>query len=165
MRTNQSGDEQFLLQGSERWEDLTNIVRGVGNSLLDMVNNVHALISHPGFEAHLGESKGIFEKHKNQFFSDINAFTLKVESLRSRHADKTGTMKTMEELNNYTHLSMLYLNLSTELESLLAPTITAMFLIAQSTEAAKAFEEHAAQEVQDAAPQVETPADPSVLVN
>ena len=124
-----SGDAAFLAQVGEGWDDLTNLKNELATSMLTFMAEIESILHQPELLAMLGSNREEFDRLMNVFWADIDRFSNTMQTLRSQHESRSGVLKTMEELNEFTRLSMQYQTLQVEMNSLLAPTMGSIVLI------------------------------------
>lgn len=124
-----SGDAAFLAQVGEGWDDLSVLKNELATSMLTFMTEVESILHQPELLTMLGANREEFNRLMNVFWSDIDRFSKTMQTLRTQHEDKSGALKTMEELNEFTRLSMQYQTLQVEMNSLLAPTMGSIVLI------------------------------------
>lgn len=124
-----SGDAAFLAEIGEGWDDLSKLKNELATSMLTFMTEVESILHQPELLAMLGANREEFNRLMNVFWSDIDRFSKTMQTLRTQHEDRSGALKTMEELNEFTRLSMQYQTLQVEMNSLLAPTMGSIVLI------------------------------------
>ena len=124
-----SGDGAFLAQIGEGWDDLSKLKNELATSMLTFMTEVESILHQPELLTMLGGNREEFNRLMNVFWSDIDRFSKTMQTLRTQHEDRSGALKTMEELNEFTRLSMQYQTLQVEMNSLLAPTMGSIVLI------------------------------------
>ena len=124
-----SGDADFLAKIGEGWDDLINLKNELATSMLTFMSEIESLLHRPELLGMLGSNREEFDRLMNVFWADIDRFSKTMHNLRIQHDDRTGALKTMEELNEFTRLSMQYQTLQVEMNSLLAPTMGSIVLI------------------------------------
>lgn len=142
-----AGDMDALVKGTEKWEDIDAMVQEVATTMMEMVNSVEALIAQAGQTGLLlpgSDSHKEFFQHRQSFFDDITQFTKKVQDVRKLHEGKSGRMTTLAELVEFSAVSSNYYDMIGELQILLSPSVTSMFLILN--DAAQTAKEAAAEQ-------------------
>ena len=124
-----SGDAAFLAQIGEGWDDLQTLKNELATSMLTFIMEIESILQQPELMAMLGAHKGEFDRLMNVFWFDIDRFSKTMQELRTQHETRSGKLATMEELNEFTRLSMSYQTLQVEMNSLLAPTMGSIVLI------------------------------------
>jgi len=123
-----SDDEQALKDQPYFWDDLNTLKDELGNSIIEFIGQVNAIITNPEVIQNLGDRKEHFEKLVTTFFSDINEFSHRVKELRIQHEDRTGHVNDINEFNNYNRIAISYHSLYTELSALITPTLSDLVL-------------------------------------
>ena len=124
-----SGDAAFLAQAGEGWDDLTNLKNELATSMLTFMAEIESILHKPELLSMLGSNREEFDRLMNVFWADIDRFSKTMQTLRNQHENRSGALKSMEELNEFTRLSMQYQTLQVEMNSLLAPTMGSIVLI------------------------------------
>lgn len=124
-----SKDAEFLSNIGEGWDDLNTLKNDMAKSVLTFVMEIESILNHQEIIDMLGEQRSEFNNLVNVFWSDIDRFSKTMQELRSQHEHRSGKLATMEELNEFTRLSMSYQTLQVEMNSLLSPTMAGIVLI------------------------------------
>lgn len=129
LRVDKSGDSELLATSKEGWDDLNVLKNELASSMLTFVVEIDNINNSPELQSLLGSRKPEFDKLLDVFFSDIDRFSKTIETLRNQHEHRSGSITSMEELNEFTRLSMSYQTLQIEINTLLAPTMGAIVLL------------------------------------
>lgn len=124
-----SGDQAALAGSDEGWDDLNVLKNELSQTMLGFVIEIESITKSPELLALLGDKRGEFDQMLNVFYSDINRFSSTIETLRHQHEHYSGSIASMEQLNEFTRLSMSYQTLQIEMQSLLAPTMAGIILM------------------------------------
>lgn len=125
---NTSGDAQYLNGQSYSWDDLNTLKQELGNTVVEFVGQVNAIITNPQIMLNLGNKKDHFERVVQVFFSDIGAFSSKVAELRVQHETLSGLVTDINQFNLYNRLAITYSSLFNELQVLVTPTLSDLVL-------------------------------------
>lgn len=126
---NRSDDQEFLNQNQQGWDDLNELKDLLAQSLLGFVINIDSITSSPELRAMLGGKLVEFDKLLAVFYSDVDRFSKTIQELRAEHEHLSGRITSMEQINDFTRLSMAYQALQMELTSLLSPTMAGIVLL------------------------------------
>ncbi|MDD2819515.1 MAG: hypothetical protein PHN51_12065 [Candidatus Nanopelagicales bacterium] len=126
-RSNPNQHNALVAASSESWDDLMQLCQEVGQAVTELFDNVQAMTTYEHFAEILGDSIGEFNRYRVQFESDVSKFTDRMLAIRSKHADKTGPLKTLDDSMVYSDISMQYIGASQEVTSLLNLSVLSMF--------------------------------------
>lgn len=126
---NTQSDEDYLVDKNYNWDDLNKLKDDLGVSILQFVGQVNSVITNGDIINNLGDRKTHFEKVVNVFFTDINAFSMKVKVLREQHENNSGHVNNLNEFNTYNRIAISYHSLFTELTTLVTPTLSELMLV------------------------------------
>ena len=129
---NTQNDAQHLQEESYFWDDLTKLKDDLGQSVVEFVSQVNAIVLNPMIIQNLGDKKAHFERVTQVFFSDVANFSSKVKEVREQHEGKTGKVGDLNEYNLYNRLAITYHSLFMELQTLVTPTLGDIVLTVSS---------------------------------
>lgn len=148
MQVDTDKDQDDLLNGTESWEDLDVLVNEIGHLMLNMVDAVDSLTNQTEVLALLKDNYAEFERQRVAFFNDVKTYTDRVKEVQALHLNKSGRMTSIAEMVEYSAISTQYYTMTSELQILLAPSVTSMFLLLnEAVEAEKAQGDQQAAEV------------------
>jgi len=114
---------------TETWEELNEIKDTIANGVLEFVGSGEIIRQTPEITQSLGDKTAEFEKLLNLFYTDIDQFTKRMQTLIAEHDGKTGVLTTIEELHLFSSLSAQYLSLGDQLTVLIGPTVGQLMLL------------------------------------
>ena len=125
---NTQNDAAYLADKNYNWNDLIQLKEELGNSIVEFVAQVTAIITNPDIVNNLGNKQAHFERVTKVFFSDLNDFSNKVAQLRAQHEHMTGPVLDINQFNLYNRVAINYNSMFMELQSLMTPTLSDLVL-------------------------------------
>jgi len=113
----------------ESWDDLNELCTEVATSMGRMLEGFDALRSHPLHDQLVAHARADYDNHVNVFHADMQRFTDKLTEIKQSHAHRTGLVEDMDDVMEYSRISMLYLTLPNEINATLQLSFSSMFMI------------------------------------
>ena len=113
----------------ESWDDLNELCVEVAMSMNQMLQGFDALRNHPLHDQLVEHARADYDNHVNVFHADMQRFTDKLSEIKQSHAHRTGTVDDMDDVMEYSRISMLYLTLPNEINATLQLSFASMFMI------------------------------------
>lgn len=123
-------NDQWLESITETWDDLNQLRQSLAEAVMNVTMQISEMAINPELQAALHDQKPVFDKLVQTFWNDAQYFASWVADIRSRHEHLTGRFKNLDDYSRYMQLSLEYQNANEELQTLLAPTMSEMVLIA-----------------------------------
>lgn len=127
-----SSDESMLASITQTWDELNDLKKTLAETIMMFASQFGALTGDPSVMNALAlkpESVAEFNKTIETIQTDLTFFSAKVKELRVQHEERTGRFQTIEDYSLFSRLSIEYQNAVSDLNTLLAPTITSVILL------------------------------------
>lgn len=128
-------EDKDLLENSQMsWDDLNNLKENVGHEIMKLTVRISTLIGQRDFVTRIPvEHRSRVAVVVETIMSDLEHYSSMFKRIRNKHEHRSGKFQTIEEFEEFNAVSMEYLNLGTQLMSVLAPLFSELTLLIPET--------------------------------
>lgn len=131
-------DLDFLKDSDYKWEDLSDLFQDLSLAIQEFIGSVNSIIGNQHIIGNLGANEARFAKLVEQFFNDLEEYSVSVAAIKRNHENKSGQLESLEEFDEYNRLAIEYHHLFEQLQALISPTLSAiMVIVTDATEGVK----------------------------